>query len=170
MTFAPENDIRLDWLDLRCGNLEPGKQVRMPMLSGSMMPLIAPGCEILIESIDWKNCRQGDVVVFSDNENLVAHRLLLRVPLGPNSLIYQKGDFNEFGSWIKASQVVGRVVICFGQDVKNVDSAVQRVVADNSWQSEHQARSQARRQLIRDLLARALYLPRRAKKWLTGGE
>ncbi len=81
----------------------------LPVLSGSMGPTIVPGCSVRIERIAPRGTYAGDLVVFWDGEGLVAHRQLLRVRLGSLTVIYQKGDANPLGSWIREERIIGVV-------------------------------------------------------------
>ncbi len=161
-TTQTKQDQLLEWLDLRRGNLEPGQEITLPVLSGSMLPLLAPGSEIVIRGASWRDCRPGDIIVFGRTGQLTAHRLLWRLRLAGLALFYQKGDTNPFGRWIAARQVVGVVVGRTASSGERLDLTTAG--------SRCAARYEARRQLARDLLGRALYLPRKVKKWLLNRE
>lgn len=156
-----KNDNRLDWLDLQRGTFASGQTVQLPVLSGSMLPLLRPDSLITIEGRRWQACRCGDVIVISSRQKLTAHRLLLKIGLGRRGFLYEKGDLNLFGRWIAAGKVVGRVVACQTSDGGSC------VLADIT--DPRTPRAEARRQLVRDALARLLYLPRKVKKWLIPG-
>ncbi|MFH1842279.1 MAG: hypothetical protein ABIF77_03660 [bacterium] len=141
------------WLDLQRGDFPPGQSIQLPMLSGSMLPLLVPGHDIVIEAVSWRECRRGDIIVFRQEEKLTAHRLLLPVPYVDSALFYQKGDANDFGGWIRSHQVVGVVAA-----VKTASGGRLDLREKNARTT---ARFEARRQLARDLWARVLYLPRK---------
>jgi len=123
------------------------------MLSGSMLPLLVPGHDIVIEAVQWQECRRGDIIVFLQEEKLTAHRLLLPLPYGPSALLYQKGDANDFGGWIRSRQVVGVVAAVKTTDGGQLDLRTR--------DARTTALFEARRQLAHDLWARMLYLPRK---------
>ena len=99
------------WLDLIKGTYENGDIVELPVISGSMAPVIFPGKKIKIMCLKNPVINAGDIIVFKDNKNLTSHRLLIKLSLFNRQFLYQKGDSNRFGSWINISQLVG-VVVC----------------------------------------------------------
>ena len=53
----------------------------------------------------------GDVVIYREEEvKLVANRLLLRIGWGRWQWLFQKGDNNATGRWIRSRDVVGLVI------------------------------------------------------------
>ncbi len=129
--------LESDWRDLAAGRLEPGRRVRMPVLSGSMMPLLPVGAEVEIETSAGRRPSLGDIVCYREGETLTVHRVLLRLPGG--TWLYQKGDTNPRGAWIRAEAVVGLVV-----GVARADGVRRDLRAPD-------ARAEARRQVIRQL-------------------
>ena len=108
-------DLREQQLDawLALTGQDPGRQgsVRLPVLSGSMLPAIPLGALLEIELANDPVCRVGDVVVFQAGpERLTAHRVLAGLKLGSRHWILQKGDSNALGHWISRSRVCGLVV------------------------------------------------------------
>lgn len=105
-----QEDLLTAWLTLT-GSAEPGnKPVRLPVLSGSMLPMIPPGATLVIAPCTSSGVKRGDVVVFQDGDRLVAHRLLLQFHIGPLHVLFQKGDGNPHGSWLSPNQVKGKVL------------------------------------------------------------
>jgi hypothetical protein len=98
------------WHTLLRGRLRRGERVVLPVLSGSMMPLMPIGAVLEIAGSAWHDLRPGDVAVFRDGKSLTAHRVLLSLPLPGRPLLYQKGDALPRGAWIDARRVVGAVV------------------------------------------------------------
>jgi len=101
------------WLALTRQVPPPAEPVRLPMLSGSMMPAIPVGHILLIELCSADSCRVGDVVVYQDCERLVAHRLL---SAGLIPWWLEKGDANPTGRWRHKSRILGRVVTAAAPD------------------------------------------------------
>jgi signal peptidase I len=155
---AERPDYLTAWLQLQRGRAAPGEVVVLPVLTGSMMPLIAPGTEIAIRPAAGRDCQPGDVVVFRQRDDLTAHRLLLALPLPGRRLFYQKGDMNPRGAWIRAERVVGVVARAQGHD------GLTRALDDSGERAA--ARGAARRQLRADLKDRLLHHPRRIRRWL----
>lgn len=111
--MAPANDREryLDaWLALTGEAPAADGPLRLPVLSGSMLPLLVPGRDILILPAVPGDCRCGDVVVLRVGERLLAHRLLLKWSCCGRDLIFEKGDRNPRGRWRQAVCIRGRVV------------------------------------------------------------
>ncbi len=98
------------WHTLLRGRLPCGERVVLPVLSGSMMPLLPVGADLEIAGIAWRGLWPGSIAVFRDGGSLTAHRVLLLLPLPGRPLLYQKGDARPRGGWIDARRVVGAVV------------------------------------------------------------
>ncbi len=94
------------WLALTGQVPSPEGSVRLPMLSGSMLPAIPVGHILVIEICTHAACRMGDVVVFVEGEHLVAHRLLTK---GFWPWLLEKGDINPTGHWLHQGRIRGRV-------------------------------------------------------------
>jgi signal peptidase I len=158
MTVLENRTNAADWFDLLNGLVRDGAAVELPVLSGSMAPVIMPGKKIKIRALPGKNARAGDIIVFKEGNSLTAHRLLVRLPLGGNPLLFQKGDANRFGNWMRASRVVGIVEAV--QDESGLYSA-----ALNST-GARDAKAEALRQLARVFVNAALLLPGIIKRWI----
>lgn len=104
------------WHALLRGRLRRGERVILPVLSGSMMPLLPVGADLEIAGAAWRGLRPGDIAVFRDGASLTAHRALLLLPLPGRPLLYQKGDALPRGAWIDARRVVGAVVAVTSPD------------------------------------------------------
>lgn len=108
---ASDQQQHLDaWLALTRGDLGPGETVRLPVLSGSMLPDLPLGALLEIEPIRAQQCRIGDVVVFQETEHrLTAHRIIACWGIGSWRLFLQKGDNNPYGALLRGAGVRGRV-------------------------------------------------------------
>lgn len=148
------------WLALTRGSLQPGQTVRLPVLSGSMLPDLPLGALLEIEAARPAECRYGDVVIFQEGpearKRLVAHRVIGRLGFGSAFLFLQKGDANPYGHWTRGSLVCGRV---------------RRVLPENGDESGAMAASSPRRAdrsrylHFRNLI---LYWPRRIRDRIRG--
>ncbi len=98
------------WMDLAYGDPEQVAEITLPVLSGSMAPLLVPGDEIVIKHAVLHECRTGDIIVFRGIKGLTAHRMLLRITLFGSTFVFQKGDSNRFGNWISSDRIVGLVI------------------------------------------------------------
>lgn len=158
MTEKKRRETIADWVDLINGLVPYGRTVELPVLSGSMSPLIKPGSTIRIRSASARNIHAGDVIVFYEKNSLTTHRLLMRIPPWGGSLLYQKGDANRFGSWIRGSRVVGVVDAILDEtgachDISSLTSKIESV-------------RDSRRQIVLTLWNAGLIVPRFIKTCL----
>lgn len=147
---------RLDsWLALMQDGPAPEGPIRLPVLSGSMVPEIPVNTTAHIEKTDSRHCRPGNVVVYRDKDRLVIHRVLWRLDWGSSCIIFEKGDANDRGGWIRGNKVKGLVVAV---DHHN-DQGPKPLPIDPL---------RAKTSLKADFRHRALALPRRIKSILLG--
>lgn len=147
-----------DWLELINGDLSPGDIVELPALSGSMMPLIIPGKKIKIKPQSANRIQVGDIIVFREGKSLTSHRLLIKFFLAGRMFLYQKGDSNRFGKWLKNTQVVGIVHFIENTGGKFIDIT--------TASQKKQAKKAAFRQLFYTFGNIILIVPRKIKQWL----
>ena len=83
--------------------------ITLPMLSGSMAPLIPVGARLEIMAARHRNFGVGDVVVFERAARLVAHRLVLSLGFGRDTLYLEKGDRNVGLGLVRRHEVRGVV-------------------------------------------------------------
>ena len=88
--------------------LKRGYCVRIPTFGRSMFPLISS--IIHIEPAKAEDIRVGDIVVYSSEEKIVAHRLAKKIIKEEKELFVVKGD-----TWLESSEVlpgdvIGRVI------------------------------------------------------------
>lgn len=107
---ADRLDAAAGWWRLFNGRLAPDQRVEMPMLTGSMSPLLPVGSTLVIAGASGDACRTGDVVVYRDGERLVAHRLLLGWPPGRARIFLQAGDGVSPVAWIATAAILGLVI------------------------------------------------------------
>lgn len=152
----PSIDHLLDnWLCLKTGMLD-GAVIVLPVLSGSMAPVLMPGYKIRIQRSSCCECDLGDIIVFRLRRMFLAHRLLLNIRIFRNCWLFQKGDNNKFGHIIRGKQLIGVVSEAWDESGRKV---YQRTESSG-------ARAIAQRQLWHDFLARMLYFPRLFKRLL----
>ncbi len=109
--MSNEQEKRLDaWLALTGQIAAPAEPVQLPLLTGSMVPAIPVGATLHIVSATAAKCHAGDVVIFVEDERLLAHRVLLVLRAGPWHWLLEKGDANALGKWRCADTVRGRVI------------------------------------------------------------
>jgi len=138
--------------------LQEGRSVDLKMLSGSMRPLLPADAMITIDDLDGRRPRPGWIVVFTRGETLVAHRVLLR---GPGGAVYQKGDNNPTGGWLRAERLVGRVTAVVHPDGTHL--------ALDTPEADEIGRKAANESLRGDLKARLRSIPERIGQWLSSG-
>ena len=104
----PESTIIDLWNDLNKKN----KVSWLPVLSGSMAPLLQIGDKVLIRSIKPDEIKFGDIIVFKDDDRLVVHRVIRKYPPGgcEGFTFLQKGDATTTIKISSEEDVVGKVV------------------------------------------------------------
>jgi hypothetical protein len=117
-----------EWIDLLAGELKPGYDGDLPVLSGSMYPFLCPGDRVKISRVLWNKCHTGDIIVFREGNQLTAHRLLFRFSIGRSHILYQKGDSMSRGGFITSQQIVGKVVEVIKPDGCHLDLKKDRTV------------------------------------------
>lgn len=136
-------------------DLAAGERVSLPMLSGSMAPLMPVGCEVEVQGLaDDAPLAAGDVVVFREQSRLVAHRLLFGCPLPAPGWFLQRGD------GVSQARVISRRAICGLVVGVTMDGGARRDLTTPA--ARHHGRRQAQRGLYR--LLRAWLVPR----WFSG--
>jgi hypothetical protein len=115
---ADRLDAAAAWWRLFHGRLRPDERVEMPVLSGSMVPILPVGATLVITGVRGDTCRVGDVVVFRDADRLVAHRLLWGWPPGRARFFLQAGDGVSPVGWISTGSILGLVTA-----VRHLDGA-----------------------------------------------
>ena len=81
----------------------------LPVLSGSMMPLLQIGDEVLVQSANPGSIRPGDIIVFKNQDKLIVHRVIRRYG-DDNPSFLQKGDNTTSGEIIRSEDVIGKVI------------------------------------------------------------
>lgn len=110
MTSPNKSPQELDaWLALTGQIAPPDHSVRLPMLSGSMAPDLPTGTWLHIAVAQNPPCQPGQVVVFCEEQQLTAHRVLLVLRLGRWNWLLEKGDANRYGRWRRGQSVCGTV-------------------------------------------------------------
>ncbi len=149
-----------NWLNLLDGSFKDEEIIELPVLSGSMMPQIIPGKVIRIKCIKKPDLRIGDIIVFREGKEITSHRLIAKISLRNVTFLYQKGDTNRYGKWIKKQKVVGIV--------DSVQDESGNYISLHTPEMKREGRDRALKQLYQISLNLALELPRRIKKWLLG--
>ena len=87
------------------------------VISGSMVPLIAAGDEVVVERAGADRLRRGDIVLYTVDGALHIHRLLTRRRHGNATLLVTKGDttLNPDQPW-REEQLLGKVVAIRRED------------------------------------------------------
>lgn len=73
-----------------------------------MEPLISEGDRLEFEVCEPGTLKLGDVVLFNDGAQWLAHRIVAQRENEPS--LYQRGDAEGCGYWISADQVAGRLL------------------------------------------------------------
>lgn len=139
------------WMDLAYGDPEQVTEITLPVLSGSMAPLLLPGDEIVIKHTALHECRIGDIIVFRGIKGLTAHRMLLHITLFDSTFVFQKGDSNRFGNWISSNRIVGLVT-----ESRNKSGMLTSFITENG---RIKARNTAIKHIFRDFIQRLVFIP-----------
>ncbi len=139
-------------MDFAFGDPDKVEEITLPVLSGSMAPVLLPGDKIVIKRASLDDCRQGDIIVFRDNNGLTAHRMLFRLPVLGGTYLFQKGDCNRFGNWISSNRIVGIVI--------ESRSESGRKKSFSSTSERKQAQRKAFLNIFRDCTQRIIFIPR----------
>ncbi len=91
------------------------KKAWLRVSSGSMAPLINEDARILVSPLEDKKIKFGDVVLFTDGDKLIAHRVL--------SILSDKNKFLQCGDYACSPSFIS---------VDNIIGVVQKVKIDNS--------------------------------------
>ncbi len=155
---ADRLDAAAAWWRLFHGRLSPDERIEMPMLSGSMAPILPVGSTLIIAGVRGEECRPGDVIVYRDEGVLVAHRLLWGWPPGRARRFLQAGDGISAAGWIDAKGILGLVVA-----VRQTGSSTRDL---RSAEASREGRRLARRRLRRLVTAPCLGPLRKGRAWL----
>jgi signal peptidase I len=105
-----------------------GKQW-LPVLTGSMSPLIRPGDRVLIARTDIRCISTGDIVAFLYGDNIVIHRILKKLNTCGALCFKEKGDATYYSKLIPADKVIGRITaLKKGDKTYYFDSSGSRLV------------------------------------------
>lgn len=83
----------------------------LPVLTGSMSPLIRTGDHVCVSRVTPEQVRTGDIVAFRRGDNIIVHRVLQKHHFTNDFSFYEKGD-NIYSSGVFFSKdLIGRVVM-----------------------------------------------------------
>lgn len=149
------NKKMTDWINILSGSA-PGENFELPVLSGSMDPFLSSGEIAVIRKLTIKDIgtlHTGAIIVYREKFRLTAHRMIVRLAF--INRIYEKGDKNRFGSFIKYNAVLGVV----GTVKKKKNSS-----RDFFTKEEIRiAKKEARKNMFRVCINAFLIIPRRFK-------
>jgi signal peptidase I len=81
----------------------------LPVLTGSMSPLIRPGDQVLVAVTDVGSISTGDIMAFWYGDNIVVHRILKKQKTDGDTCFKEKGDATYYSKFIHADKIIGRV-------------------------------------------------------------
>jgi signal peptidase I len=100
------NGLEIDmWID----HFRKKKEAQLPVLSGSMAPLLDVGDDVLVENALPLEIRLGDVIVFKNQGKLETHRVI-RIFRAANLSFLQKGDNIRTAEITTGDRLVGKVI------------------------------------------------------------
>jgi len=80
------------------------------VVSGSMCPLINVNDRVLVKTLEIRELRAGDIVLFKVDDKCIAHRIIKVLKKDGKLLFYQKGDANKYASLLSPESVMGKVI------------------------------------------------------------
>ena len=92
------------WADLH----HRKRELWLPVLSGSMLPLLNIGDNVLVQSIEPSKIRFGDVIVFKDLDKFIVHRVIKTYKNERISFL-QKGDNSTAAIIVSGENLIGMV-------------------------------------------------------------
>jgi signal peptidase I len=123
--------------------------LRLPVRGWSMLPTVWPGDTLMIEPVESDAVREGDIVLFSRNGRLVAHRMLSKSGSEGDAKILTRGDALPHPDLIVSDRdLLGRVAFII-RNGKHIEPSRRprfshRAVAGLIRQSETAARAAVR--------------------------
>lgn len=110
LTVQREGVIPLENVDELLEELFRGtKRQWTRVISGSLSPTIQPDDRVLIEHVEPKQVRLGDVIVFRTHDRWTAHRVLGKRLYQGKLAFLEKGDLESSLGLVSAGRVLGRV-------------------------------------------------------------
>ena len=114
-------------------------KVQLRVAGASMVPVLWPGDLLKVHDCDPAELEPGTIIVFRQEERLIAHRLVRRAADTPGADLVTRGDARpRFDEPVKPADVVGRVesIQRDGRVVHAQPSAWQRIAASILRRSE----------------------------------
>lgn len=147
-----------DWIDLLSGNYSE-TEIELPVLSPSMDPYLPVSSIVTVKLLSLKEIKKlhrGAIIVYRTKFRLTAHRMIIKVPF--MNYIYEKGDRNSSGSFVRYDEIIGVVL-----SVKNNDTLIRDFFSKDEIKNAGRV---ALKNLFSVLKNRALTPPRRIKNVL----
>lgn len=107
MEPEPNEHLEREALDLWLEGFRERGMGWLPVLSGSMRPVLRIGDRIHVRACDPRRLPLGSLVVFRKEGRLAVHRLLAKRASPEGLLLRERGDANPHSSWIPAAAVIG---------------------------------------------------------------
>jgi signal peptidase I len=91
--------------------LRSGRRVAVTLTGTSLEPLLRAGDVVLLEAVDPRSLRPGEITVFDGGKGFVAHRLLRTRRSARHVWIQTAGERAAMPDrWIRETKVIGRAV------------------------------------------------------------
>jgi signal peptidase I len=116
------------------------RKYKLTVTSRSMVPLLQPGDEVIVEPFNPSQLRQGDMVVIRSSSDLVIHRV---ITIDQNGCVHTKGDNLPFKDPpVSAADILG-LVTKVEKNQKTLDLSTPRWITLNrllgiigTWESK----------------------------------
>ncbi len=107
--------------ELICDALRSSRKLHLKSIGFSMLPVIWPGDELVVEPVAGRGVAKGDIVLFRSGSRLVAHRVV--ASNSKNSMVHTQGDaLSQSDPPVPGAEIVGRVSFIV-RDGKSIELA-----------------------------------------------
>ncbi len=81
----------------------------LPVLTGSMAPLIRPGDSVLVTRTNVDKLHSGDIIAFRRGDNIIVHRVLHSRRHEGATCFHEKGDATYFSRSVQGEDIIGKI-------------------------------------------------------------
>jgi signal peptidase I len=112
-------------------HLRIGHRVRFVITTPSMLPMLAPGDQVIVSPIAPDELRVGDIIVWQADNTWLAHRLIERRAL--EACIITKGDNHPFADAPQSATRVRGIVVAAQSGARRINLVSPRARWVNRW-------------------------------------
>jgi signal peptidase I len=116
--------------DLIVERLRVGKTIRLEITTTSMLPLLRPGVQLVVQSVERTKVHAGDILVWLANRDWIAHRVIV---CSAGHQVVTKGDHNLYADAFPVSGSSLGLVTRIENGARHLDLTDARVKFINKW-------------------------------------